>query len=76
MTSGSNERDRSTSSGEKEESKPYVAGYTVDTAAILAAAEDTTLTPEEAKMLRRKIDWHILPLMSSAFTFSLTVRCA
>jgi len=76
MTSGSNEKERSISDDEKEEPKPYATIYTVDTAAILAATEDTTLTPEEAKRLRRKIDWHILPLMSSVFTFTFTIRCA
>ncbi|KAF9653218.1 MFS general substrate transporter [Thelephora ganbajun] len=64
MTPGSIDEGRSISSDEKEGSKPYVAAYTLDTAAILVAAEDITLTPEEAKRLRRKIDWHIMPLMS------------
>ena len=61
------EEERSTPSDEKEKSKPCVAVYTLDTAANLAAGEGVTLTPEEAKRLRRKIDWHILPLMSRAF---------
>ncbi len=37
----------------------------VDTAAQLAAGLDEELTPEEATRLRKKIDWHILPLMCS-----------
>ncbi|KII89198.1 hypothetical protein PLICRDRAFT_599098 [Plicaturopsis crispa FD-325 SS-3] len=36
----------------------------VDVAAQLTAgASDTTLDPQEALRLRRKIDWHIMPLM-------------
>ena len=72
MAPGSIEKERSISSDEKEKSKLHVAVYTLDTAAILAAAEDVILTPEEAKRLRRKIDWHILPLMYSAFIFIFT----
>ena len=73
MTTGSIKREQSISGGEKEESKPYAAIYTLDTAAILVVAEDVTLTPEEANRLRRKIDWHILPLMfgESAITSSM-----
>ena len=71
MTPGSIEKERSISSDEQK-SKPHVATYALDTAAVLVAAEDVILTPEEAKRLRRKIDWHILPLMSSAFIFIFT----
>lgn len=70
MTPGSIEKERSISSDE-EKSKPHVAAYTLDTAAVLVAAEDVILAPEEAKRLRRKIDWHILPLMSRASTFTV-----
>ncbi|KAI0743076.1 MFS general substrate transporter [Daedaleopsis nitida] len=35
----------------------------VDTAAQLAAQLDGELSPEEATRLRKKIDWHIMPLM-------------
>ena len=63
MDPGSIEKERSISGDEKEKSKHYAATHTLDTAAILVAAEDIILTPEEAKRLRRKIDWHILPLM-------------
>ncbi|OSD00722.1 MFS general substrate transporter [Trametes coccinea BRFM310] len=35
----------------------------VDTAAQLAAGLDAELTPEESIRIRKKIDWHILPLM-------------
>ena len=77
MATGSIKREQSISSDEKEESKPYAATYTLDTAAILVAAEDVILTPEEANRLRRKIDWHILPLMFGEPTFaSLMVRVA
>ncbi|RDX49620.1 MFS general substrate transporter [Lentinus brumalis] len=40
-----------------------VADKEVDTAAQLAAALEGELTPEESMRLRKKIDWHILPLM-------------
>ncbi|EIW56362.1 MFS general substrate transporter [Trametes versicolor FP-101664 SS1] len=40
-----------------------VADADVDTAAKLAAGLDQALTPEESDRLRKKIDWHILPLM-------------
>ncbi|OJT11345.1 hypothetical protein TRAPUB_12145 [Trametes pubescens] len=40
-----------------------VADADVDTAAKLAAGLDHELTPEESERLRKKIDWHILPLM-------------
>ncbi len=42
-----------------------VADADVDTAAKLAAGLDHELTPEESERLRKKIDWHILPLMCS-----------
>ena len=42
-----------------------VADKEVDTAAQLAAALDEELSPEEAVRIRKKIDWHILPLMCS-----------
>ena len=41
-----------------------VADKEVDTAAQLAAGLDE-LSPEEAIRIRKKIDWHILPLMCS-----------
>ena len=44
-----------------------VADKEVDTAAQLAAALDEELNPEEAVRIRKKIDWHILPLMCSRF---------
>ncbi|EPQ57979.1 MFS general substrate transporter [Gloeophyllum trabeum ATCC 11539] len=34
-----------------------------DAAAQLVAGKDVTLDPQEALRLRRKIDWHLLPLM-------------
>ena len=37
----------------------------VDTAAQLVAGEQIELDPAEALRIRRKIDWHILPLMCS-----------
>ena len=45
----------------------------VDTAAQLAAGLDEELTPEEATRIRKKIDWHIMPLMCSTFFRSLMV---
>ena len=42
-----------------------VADKDVDTAAQLAAGLDEELSPEEATRIRKKIDWHILPLMCS-----------
>jgi hypothetical protein len=71
MTTDSIEKEQPISDNEKVESKSYAAVYTLDTAAILFAAGDMTLTPEEAKRLRKKIDWHLLPLMSSASRFTL-----
>ena len=47
-----------------------VADKDVDTAAQLAAGLDEELTPEEAARIRKKIDWHILPLMCSTFSRS------
>ena len=41
-----------------------VADREVDTAAQLATGLDE-LSPEEANRIRKKIDWHILPLMCS-----------
>ena len=76
MATDSVEKERSIFSDEKEGSKPYVATYTVDTAAILVATGDVTLTPEEAKRLRRKIDWHVLPLMFRGPTFTSLLTCA
>ena len=76
MVTGSVEKELSIFSDEKERSKPYVAAYTLDTAATLIAAEDTTLMPEEAKRLRRKIDWHVLPLMFSEHTLTFPFRHA
>ncbi|EIN07050.1 MFS general substrate transporter [Punctularia strigosozonata HHB-11173 SS5] len=35
----------------------------VDVAAQLTAGKEVILTPEEAARIRKKIDWHILPLM-------------
>ena len=43
----------------------------VDTAAQLAAGIDQELTPEESNRLRKKIDWHILPLMCSKYPASV-----
>ena len=39
----------------------------VDTAAQLVAGEALDLDPAEAERIRKKIDWHILPLMCSTF---------
>ena len=44
-----------------------VADKDVDTAAQLAAGLEEELSPEEATRIRKKIDWHILPLMCSEF---------
>ena len=76
MTPDGVEEERPTSSDEKEKFKPRVPVYTLDTAANLATGEDVTLTPEEAKRLRRKIDWHILPLMSSTFVSTSPIKRA
>lgn len=48
-----------------------VADADVDTAAKLAAGLDQALTPEESDRLRKKIDWHILPLMCSEYLVGL-----
>lgn len=39
----------------------------VDTGAQLVAGGAVQLDPEEATRIRKKIDWHILPLMCSKF---------
>ena len=53
-----------------------VADKDVDTAAQLAAGLDEELSPEEATRIRKKIDWHILPLMCSEFPLrSLWASC-
>jgi hypothetical protein len=70
------EREQSISSDEKKDTKPHAAAYTLDTAAALAANGDITLTPEEGRRLRRKIDWHILPLMFGTLMFTFTTRWA
>ncbi|THG96614.1 hypothetical protein EW026_g5249 [Hermanssonia centrifuga] len=43
--------------------KPTVDTSDVDIAARLTAGKEISFTPEEAARLRRKIDWHIMPLM-------------
>ena len=48
-----------------------VADREVDTAAQLVAALDEEITPEESERLRKKIDWHILPLMCSEYPLFL-----
>jgi len=68
MTPGSVESGRSISDGK--ESKARIAAYTLDTAATFVAAEGMTVTPEEGERLRKKIDRHILPLMSSTPTLA------
>ena len=42
----------------------------VDTGAQLVAGEQIELDPAEAQRIRKKIDWHILPLMCSMFSLS------
>lgn len=44
----------------------HVATTAVDTAAQLVAGGAAELDPVEADRIRKKIDWHILPLMCSA----------
>lgn len=41
----------------------------VDTAAQLVAGEDIELDPAEAARIRKKIDWHILPMMCSTLPY-------
>ena len=45
----------------------------VDTAAQLVAGQDFELDPEEALRIRKKIDWHILPMMCSTFLLRLPI---
>ena len=47
----------------------------VDTAAQLAAALDGEISQEEFDRVRKKIDWHILPLMCSECFCLLRPRC-
>ena len=52
------------------ELSPHHVAFTndqVDTAAQLVAGQDFELDPEEAARIRKKIDWHILPMMCSRF---------
>ena len=51
------------------EAKVHVALVTdeVDTGAQLVAGTDIQVDPQEALRIRRKIDWHIMPLMCSAY---------
>ena len=53
-----------------------VAEKEVDTAAQLVAGQDFELDPEEALRIRKKIDWHILPLMCSECLSLLSVEAA
>ena len=46
----------------------------VDTGAQLVAGGVVELDPAEAERIRKKIDWHILPLMCSTFQFRLDRR--
>ncbi|TBU35510.1 MFS general substrate transporter [Dichomitus squalens] len=43
--------------------KPHVDTTNVDVAAELTAGKDFVLDPAEAARVRRKIDWHLMPLM-------------
>lgn len=45
----------------------------VDTAAQLVAGQDVELSPEEALRIRKKIDWHILPMMCSTSSSLLLI---
>ena len=45
----------------------------VDTGAQLVAGEQIELDPAEARRIRKKIDWHILPLMCSTCNVCFTV---
>ncbi|CDO76435.1 hypothetical protein BN946_scf184781.g12 [Trametes cinnabarina] len=44
-------------------SKPHLNASDVDVAAELTAGKDFVLDPAEAARVRRKIDWHLMPLM-------------
>ncbi|KAI0665309.1 MFS general substrate transporter [Cubamyces menziesii] len=46
-----------------ETAKPHLATHDVDVAAELTAGKDFVLDPAEAARVRRKIDWHLMPLM-------------
>jgi MFS transporter, ACS family, allantoate permease len=50
---------------------PLVTVKAVDTAAAVVSGNESQLDPEEALRIRRKIDWHILPLMCSECRFYL-----
>lgn len=56
----------SKSSFKQEES--HVTAKQVDEAAALAGS-DFVIDEAEAKRVKRKIDWHILPLMCGGFSF-------
>ncbi|TCD70250.1 hypothetical protein EIP91_004151 [Steccherinum ochraceum] len=43
--------------------KPALDSRVVDVAAHLTAGKEIVLEPEEAARIRRKIDWHLMPLM-------------
>ncbi|KAI0807659.1 MFS general substrate transporter [Fomes fomentarius] len=43
--------------------RPHVASHDVDVAANITGGQDFVLDPQEAARVRRKIDWHLMPLM-------------
>jgi len=43
----------------------------VDEAAVLAGSSEAEIDPVEAKRVKRKIDWHLLPLMCRELPYHL-----
>ena len=66
--------ERSISSAMDDGSEHYVVACAPDATTVLLAAYNIVLTPEEAKRLRNKIDWHALPLVFCTPTFTPAQR--
>ncbi|EMD38093.1 hypothetical protein CERSUDRAFT_113228 [Gelatoporia subvermispora B] len=60
---GSLSEKHSASLGTEQDIKAHVETKSADVAAQLTAGKDIQLSPEDAARIRRKIDWHLMPLM-------------
>ncbi|KAJ7805027.1 hypothetical protein B0H14DRAFT_2611820 [Mycena olivaceomarginata] len=56
---------RSTDNTKYKSNDIEVSATDIDTAAAIVSGDEFELDPQAAKAVRRKIDWHILPLMCS-----------
>ncbi|KAF8878218.1 MFS general substrate transporter [Infundibulicybe gibba] len=67
MSSGSHNVDEKHSVGKREDGFVKVSSKEIDTAAGVADGGYGEFTLEESLRLRRKIDWHIIPLMCTLY---------